>query len=127
MLRENSLLATIKLLAIMVLIDDKLHVVEPKELYSQIINLKIFVDEEKSIVDNVDIELWCAENWKSIQKNLRSVNRNEYIDKALNAISDEHLRPMLYVSMSQIARCDNEYHIKEKELLNRASKIWDLG
>jgi hypothetical protein len=127
MLEENKIATVLKILSITVLIDNKIRPVEKKELSERIEYLKIFVAENTESGNNINIDSWCSTNWDSIQKNLNGNNRNEYVKKALEAITDEYLIQSMYISMSKICRCDNEFHETENELLKIAAEIWDLG
>lgn len=124
---ENSLAAVLQVLAITVLIDNKIRSAEPKEFIQQIKNLQIFVTDLPEFGKVVNIEQWCVTNWEDIQQTLQSEDRKKYVEDSLKSITCDFLRPMAYASMSQICHCDNEMHISEISLLKKASQIWDLN
>lgn len=126
LLEENKTATVLKVLSITILIDSKIHPAEPKELNDQMKNLQIFVSDNPNLANNSNIKSWCSKNWDSILTNLNGVKRNDYVKKALEAITDEYLQQSTYLSMSQICHCDNEFHETEDELLTTAAKIWNL-
>lgn len=123
---QNSLAAVLQVLAVTVLIDNKIHSAEPQEFIQQIKNLRIFVTDHPEFSKVINIEQWCIQNWDSIRQILLSDDRLNYIEKSLELITCDFLRPMTYASMSQICRCDNEMHSSEINLLKQASISWEL-
>lgn len=123
---ENTLAAVLQVLAITVLIDNKIHTAEPKEFIQQIKNLRIFVVNHPEFSTAQNIEQWCIDNWQNVRDYLKSSERKNYIVASFKAITCDLLQPMVYTSMNHICLCDNEMHHSEKGLLKQAAALWKL-
>ena len=122
---QASFADVLEVLSIAILIDGVIHPREPEEFVSQVRVLRVFADDGPQF-SALAATKWFDANWQRILDELSSGNRNEFLRKALLRIDEEWLGPLVYASMGQICRSDNEFHPTEKDLLKYAASVWNL-
>jgi len=108
-------------LAIAVIIDEKILETEMNEFSRQAVGLAEICDAEFS---PADAKNWFETNKPLILEKMAGRGRNTVILKALTRVTDEVLRENIYDSMIAISVSDKEYHREESDLIRSAATIW---
>lgn len=114
------------LLYIMVLIDEQILRIEVDTFLSLIEEFqktKIKTDrfQSKTIVTD-----WFMQNYKSILRAMGEKDRGVFIDQHISRLSDFYDREVVFDFMTKIAFSDNQFHDDERQVLERAAKVWGL-
>lgn len=114
------------LLYIMVLIDERILRIEVDTFLSLIEEFqktKIKTDrfQSKTIVTD-----WFMQNYKSILRAMGEKDRGVFIDQHISRLSDFYDREVVFDFMTKIAFSDNQFHDDERQVLERAAKVWGL-
>ena len=108
-------------LAISVIIDEKIRDTEMSEFSRQAVGLAEICNADFGYAD---AEKWFNANKPLILEKMAGRGRNTVILKALTRITDEVLRENIYDSMIAISISDKEYHREESDLIRSAASIW---
>lgn len=111
----------LNVLAISVIIDEKIREKELAEFTRQAIGLS----EIFGLPFDADLAgAWFDKNKPLILDNMSGRGRNTVILKALTRVKDEMLRENIYDAMIAISVSDKEYHREESDLIRSAATIW---
>lgn len=111
----------LNVLAISVIVDDKIRDKEIQEFSRQAIGLSEICDV---IFSQEQAKAWFDINKPVILDAMAGKGRNTVILKALTRVKDEVLRENVYDSMIAISISDKEYHRDESDLVRSAASIW---
>lgn len=111
----------LNVLAISVIIDEKIREKELAEFTRQAIGLSEVFGVPLDAAASND---WFEKNKPVILENMSGRGRNTVILKALTRIKDEMMRENVYDAMIAISVSDKEYHREESDLIRSAATIW---
>jgi len=124
-LNSNELSDLLTLLAFVVLCDGKI-LPEEVDTFAKQSNLlakrfapDILFSEEMS-------QSWFKSNLGTTKKLLAGDDRHVHLAKAVQKFSDFNHKIEIFYSMKRIAHSDGEFHVKEKDVIEIASKLWKL-
>ncbi len=118
---QDSFEDVLRVLAISVIIDEKIRDRELHEFTRQAVGLSEICNAD---FDAAAAEAWFDKNKPVILTEMAGKGRNTVILKALTRIKTEVLRENIYDSMIAISVSDKEYHRDESDLIRSAATIW---
>lgn len=118
---DDAFADVLRVLAICVIVDDKIRDKEVQEFTRQAIGLSEICHAD---LTEASAKTWFETNKPIILDAMAGRGRNTVILKALTRIKDEALRENIYDSMIAISISDKEYHRDESDLVRSAASIW---
>lgn len=112
----------LRVLAITVVIDSRVHKIELTEFEKQAEGLSELFDAGDPI--KADYIQWYNDNFAEIKDKLDGRSRNTVILKAITTIEDPAVREALYDAMLAVSISDEDYHRKESDFVRSAAAIW---
>ncbi len=115
------------LLYAVVLIDNRVIRVEMDQFFitlEDFLSTVSFIDtlKAKSYISN-----WFVQNYKDILSEMKSPDRNIYLLKHVANLKHYEHRQVIFDMMMKIAISDNQYHISERQFIEKVSEVWRLG
>ena len=121
---KNTLDAVFQVLAICVIVDQKIRDKEMKEFCRQAAALSNLCGAPCPPEHALS---WFKHAEPEILAKMASRGRNTVILKALTSIKDDVLRENVYDSMIAVSMSDSEFHRQESDLIRSAASIWGFA
>jgi uncharacterized tellurite resistance protein B-like protein len=122
-IENNSVDAVLRMLMTVIYADHIVHPSEISALQKVLPNLTIFSSGSLSSSENVILEKFKSQKI-IVAEGMTSGSRDKFVDESIHAIDDPYLGIMILSALHEIARADNELHIDEVAIIQRASSFW---
>ena len=114
------------LLYAMVLIDKRVVKVEMDTFFASIEGFLETIENVESLRAKDIIANWFVKNYKSILKEMKTSNREEFMLAHVKNLKSYSNRQQIFHIMSIIAHADEDFHDEERKFLNKVAHVWGL-
>lgn len=124
-MKKEYLDQVLTLLAIVILIDDKVYP-EEVETFSKAVQ-KISEQIDPNILFTPSMASgWFRDNRESILRKLRNETSDSLIDSIIQKLRSYNGHKDVFFNMIRIAHADQEYHQTEHAVIKMASEAWNI-
>ena len=114
------------LLYAMVLIDNRVVKVETDTFFATIEEFLETIEDVESLRAKDIIANWFVKNYKSILKEMKTSNREEFMLAHVKNLKSYGNRQKIFHIMSVIAHADEDFHDEERKFLSKVAHVWGL-
>lgn len=123
---NDALISAATVLAVSVLIDERLRDIEMVEFSHSMITINRHIRPDV-ILPRSALMAWFNENAAEISERISKDSDNVWKTEILGHIQDAQLRRMVLAAMFSISICDYELNDEECEYLKLAVSLWETG